>query len=375
MVDRKDIPGIAFGIFAVVFSLVVTLFYSFSMKKYIAFIRGIPTSSYTFFSFVPNTSFIISVFAVSIIFIFISIFSLIPVKENISLSFRPKFQPKYFRYLAIFIFVQLMLSLLMTSIYPSFGVSAVDGYPFPAQDFYYVVSVLFETVLFQLLPLTVLILLYSAVSKKPVLKSLLQSDAIPSNLVAAFSIIGATAVSILYAYIGQNIYYVISIYISMVILNIIYIKFGFFRALLSTFILNMTSFYGFVLSKIQVLSLLFLAFLFIWATLGLFYMFTESEERRKNLEVKTAGQEKKEGTPRHQQAVQVPLLPPDALWIRSTCPECGGMTFHVKDNMYLECDHCHHVLSPGDTGPFNVKIDINGRPHMDTYQDYTSGGI
>ncbi len=375
MVDKKDIPGIAFGIFAVVFSLAVTVFYSSSMEKYITFMRGIPTSSYTFFSFVPDTFFIISVFAVSIIFIFISIFSLIPVRENISLSFSSKFQPKYFRYLAIFIFVQLMLSFLMTSIYPSFGISVVDNYPFPAQDFYYVVSVLFETVLFQLIPLTVLILLYSAVSKKPIVKNLLHSDGIPANLVAAFSIIGATVVSILYAYVGQNVYYVISIYISMVILNIIYIKFGFFRALLSTFILNMTSFYGFVLSKIQMLSLIFLVFLFIWATVGIFYMFAESEERRKNLEHKAAGQEKREDVYRHQQAVQVPLLPADSLWIRSTCPECGGMTFHIKDNMYLECDHCHHVLSPDDTGPFNVKIDINGRPHMDTYQDYTSGGI
>ncbi|MGC8609591.1 MAG: hypothetical protein ACP5UV_06970 [Thermoplasmata archaeon] len=375
MVDKKDIPGIAFGLFAIALSLIVSIFYISGLDRYIGFIMGVPTSSYTLFSFAPSSVFIISVFAISIVFIFLSIFSIIPVKKTVSPSFNSELQPKYFRYLAIFIFVQLMLSFLMTSIYPSFGVSIVDSYPLQVQDFYYIVSSFFETVIFQFIPLTLMILLYGIVLKKPFIKNFLNFNEIPTNFVAAFSIIGATAVSIFYAYTGENVYYVVSIYVSMVISNIIYLKFGFFRALLSTFILNMTSFYGFILSKIQILSLIFLIVLFIWSTIGIFYMFNESGERRKNIEKTAENENRNENPQKHEQTYRSPLLSADSLWIRSTCPECGGIIFHVKDNMYLECDHCHHILSPDDTGPFNVKIDVTGRPHMETYQDYGNNGI
>ena len=51
-----------------------------------------------------------------------------------------------------------------------------------------------------------------------------------------------------------------------------------------------------------------------------------------------------------------PKTPPEELWIRSACPNCGNVEYKINDDMSLECTKCGQRLDSDYTGPYNIII-------------------
>ncbi|KAA8923547.1 MAG: hypothetical protein F6Q11_00225 [Thermoplasma sp.] len=340
------------------------------MIRKIPDLSAVPVSDYAFISFHATAPFFLFMIAVSIILVFASMVSLISFSRDYTTSFSKKANGRYFWYLAIYVLVDLILSFIISSIYPSYGITSINKLPDFIQVYYYLVSVPGETLIFSIIPISIILLIYGFASKK--LRVLIRSEDLNWNIVGAISIGTATYAAIIYLILGQNIYYVISAYVTTFMVSIIYLKFGLMRAILTNFIMSMVSFLSVLASRVPDYSLLLTIFLFAWASVGIYYLFLENESRQRRIRQQRSEQEKERSSQEMRREVHVPLLKPEDLFIRSSCPECGGIVFHVRDNMNLECDHCHHVVAADDVGPFNIKIDIYGRVHdhypgSDTY--------
>ncbi|BAB59907.1 TVG0769271 [Thermoplasma volcanium GSS1] len=358
--DRRDIPGLVFGLFSIVLSIGVLIYYLPDIIYKASIIAEMPSAYYALLSFKVNSLEIYTFTIISIIVLLISIISLRKFNADKTTSFSKIGGNKFFWYLSIYVFFDLLLSFIISSIYPSYGITSINSYPQFQQVYYYSVSVIFDTILFQAIPITVMLGIYAIVAKKP--RIMLNSSGLNWNIIGAIAIISATYSSIIYILLGQNIFYTISIYVSSIIMTIIYVKFGFLRAFLGNFIISMVSYLSVLVHTYPLYSLLFTLYLFAWASVGIYYMFVENEARH------TVQKSQKQKEEVKREPVQIPMLGPSDLFIRSVCPECGGVVFHVKEDMSLECDHCHHVLAPEDVGPFNVKVDIYGRLHDHFYE-------
>ncbi|CAC11639.1 hypothetical membrane protein [Thermoplasma acidophilum] len=330
-------------------------------------LSAVPVSDYAMFSFHGTVSFFIGMIVISLVIVIAGLFSLVRFKKDYTTSFTNRPSGRYFWYLAIYVLVDLILSFIISSIYPSYGITSINRLPNFVQVYYYLVSVPGETLFFSIIPISVILLIYGFASKK--ISVIIKSGDLSWNIVGAISIGVATYAAILYVVLGQNIYYVVSAYVTTLMVSIIYLKFGLIRAILTNFIMSMISFLSVLVSKIPAYSLLLTIFLFAWASVGIYYLFLENESRQKRISQERMDREKTRAAQEARREVQAPLLKPEDLFIRSSCPECGGIVFHVRGDMNLECDHCHHVVSPDDVGPFNIKIDIYGRIH-----DHYSGG-
>ncbi|WP_297214765.1 hypothetical protein [Thermoplasma sp.] len=360
--DKKDVPGYIFGLAGISIAIIITLYYLPAIFKNIAKLSVLPVSDYALLSFHTSIIFFFAVIIISIILVIIGLISLLKFKKDYTTSFSTKGSGKFFWYLAIYVLVDLILSFIISSVYPSYGITSVNKLPNFIQVYYYFVSVPFESLFLSVIPITVMMIIYGYASRKP--RIILKSDDLNWNIVGAISIGVATYSAILYLILGENIYYVISAYITTLMVSIIYIKFGLMRAVLTNYIMSMISFLSVLASRFPEYSLLLTIFLFAWSSVGIYYLFLENESRQKRIQHERSRVQEE---PRRE--IQVPLLKPEDLFIRSSCPECGGIVFHVKDNMSLECDHCHHIIAADDVGPFNVKVDIYGRLHDHYYSD------
>lgn len=315
-------------------------------------ILGIDTVTYMIFSFSPNPTIVWGFLIVSAILVAVSLITILPnqaVRKFSGDSVDDIYG--FFKYLAIFVFVQLILSIFGRLIYPDFGMLPIYNENFSVQNYFFSVGSVFQTLILQFVPLTVMIGVYLSLKRKFNIRALLNPNSYVTEYKSIFVII-ATAVAALFF--TNNIGNTVMAYVTFLVLNVIYLRFGFFRSLLAGFAVTEFNLVNGLSTSIPYLPTVLSVYLFLWAFFGLLVVFEyvsrESMKRRKEEE------EKRGERPPAIEGGYI-RVNPDRLFIRSSCPECGRAVFHVKESMKLVCEKCAHELSSDAIGEYNIRIE------------------
>lgn len=260
----------------------------------------------------------------------------------------------YFSAVSVYIAVLVFSSVIIEIFDPAIAVSAVNAMPLGKQNFIYMMGSVFQVLLFEFIPLSVLIVIFLALSRHLKLASFLEPYSYIKRYTVVFMLLAAAVAVIITNY---NIYNSILIYVSTLALSFIYIRYGFLRSIMASFIstfidFTLTAFGGNVIVT-SATSL----FIFIWAFAGLytitFYMVQRQRKTAKSPDSAANGPEDQDV---EHKIMQGPKIPPDELWIRSACPNCGNVEYKINDDMSLECTKCGQRLDSDYTGPYNIII-------------------
>lgn len=354
--DFNEIVGIISYYFGVIYLVVAifTLLYIFpSVLSHFRHILAISTSEYALGNIVNSPFITVLVIVASFVFIIISIGSMFSPVSGKYPSFGRSGNRLFFRLFSIAVLVQLIISLFSVDL---LGASASDLFlkkPLFFQWFVMDGSVLFQAVFFQLIPISAMIAMILAVRRNLNWKSFISMN-IGSYGTKVLVIVIATVVpSVIFS---GNLYEFVSALLTFFILNIIYLKSGFFRAFLVNFIISFVSIFSEFLSSTPVYDGIFTAFLLVTAFIGVISI-SQLLPAPKLLQNPDTDQTREE---RIQEFAKKNRVPGDMLWIRSACPSCGNVTFHVKDHQELECTQCHETLEPDAVGDFNVHVVMKG---------------
>ena len=296
-----------------------------------------------------------SLMPLGIILILLSFFPLFYDKIHSS-SFDRNNNAFYFSAVSVYIAVLVFSSVLVEIVDPSIAVSTVSSMPLGIQNFIYMMGSVLQVLIFEFIPLSLLIIIFLAVSRQLKVSSFLN----PYNYLKRFTILFmliAAAVAVLIT--NYNLYNSILIYVSTMALSFIYIRYGFLRSILASFI---SSYVEFTLTAFRGNAIITSAtsvFLFIWAFAGLysftFYMVQRQRKKSDNSDTK-GNEDNLENAEVERKIAPEPKTPPDELWIRSACPNCGNVEYKINDDMSLECTKCGQRLDSDYTGPYNIII-------------------
>lgn len=315
-------------------------------------ILGINTSSYFILAFTPTPSMIWAAIIATAVLVAISLISIFPGQGARKLTGDTVDDVYgFFRYLAIFVFIQLVISIFGRYISPGFGDLPVYNEAFPVQNFFFSVGAVFQTVMLQFVPLAIMIGIYLAISGKFNLRALINPNAYIKEYKAVFVII-ATAVAALFF--SDTVGDTIIAYLTFLVLNAIYLRYGFFRSLIAGFAISEFNIVTGLAGSIPYLPTVLSIYLFIWAFFGLivvFEYFSRETARKRSEEM----EKRREELPALERSYL--RVDPDRLFIRSSCPECGRAVFHIRDNMTLVCEKCEHELSRDAVGEYNIRIE------------------
>lgn len=278
----------------------------------------------------------------------ISILSLFYHSDRISKGFTRINNRKYFGFLMIYILIQLILTEIFAILDPTF----TNQFPFhetlSVQNFVFSFLTLEESVIYMLVPLTVVIVLSALLQKKSVMVSLRFY-----NGSSAETVLIATAVAGLTTFFlsGSTMDYV-SNFASFFILNIIFLRFGFLKAFITNFAVAMTNVSATLISGSDVLSTLLPLFLFFLGFLGVYHL----------VQVSVGSQKEEQRIEEKLKKAQLNLLPKPLIepFIHSRCPVCGNSMYHVNSkDMSLKCEKCEYELAEDATGEKNITIELS----------------
>ena len=295
-----------------------------------------------------------SFIALGIILIIIS-FSPLFYDKIKSSSFDKTNNTYYFSALSVYIAILVFSSVLVEIFDPSIAVSLVSSMPLGKQNFIYMMGSVFQVLIFELVPLSILIIIFLALSKQLKISSFLE----PYNHIKRFTVLFmliAAAVAVLIT--DYNIYNSILIYVSTLALSFIYIRYGFLRSMLASFVSSYVDFTLTAFSGNAIITSATSVFLFIWAFAGLYSFTFYMVQRQKSGNSNNSNENKNnEEAPEHEnKTTPEPRVPPGELWIRSACPNCGNVEYKINDDMSLECTKCGQKLDSDYTGPYNIII-------------------
>jgi len=338
-----------------IFIAIIMFFYllPFTFKE-LSNLFNIP-STYLYFKIKMNYSLSYIFIILSLILIIISFLPLI-FKNKISEGFDKDNNKYYYSYFSIYIAVLIFSSLLMELIDPSITVSKISTYKFGVQNFIYATGSVFQVILLEFIPLTILISIYLIVTKNLKLSSLLNPYKYVKDVMFVFIIITA-AISVFVT--NYNIYESILLYINTLILSYVYIRFGFLKSINMSFVSSIIEL-SLVFFSSDILSTVISLFLFMWAFLGFYTVliyYSEKPKNIKNNEEKTEEQLKEERN--NEILSRIKKTNPDKLWIRSSCPNCGGVEFKLNDDLSLQCNQCGEIIEKDSYGPYNIVINNN----------------
>lgn len=312
------------------------------------------TQNYIFFSVGPSIALVIALIAITSAILLFSLSSLAVRLQTLSSSFRHKNSPEFFRYLSIFVLVQLVLSVIISVFFPQLGTSPIFNEDIGVQNFLIPVISTFQAIILELLPITVILSIYFVASKKFNLKSLLNPDIYASNVWIPIVIIATTFAAIVYSYdFGESVI----AYVTFFVLNIIYLKFGFLKAFLANFTISAFNMIAGASISVPFLTTIITIFLFVWAFFGMYSIIEIAGEVGRKRASERAAEKETRPSPEPQYV----KVDPNLLWIRSSCPNCGNASFHIKENMKLVCDKCEHEIDKDAEGEYNIRIEY-GRP-------------
>ncbi len=349
----------AFSWLGILISVIVFIYllpYTFSN---IAGISSLPPS-YFYLFFHPNITEIYLLIILTMAFISISISSIV-YKTKISASFDRDNNKLFFSFFSVYISILIFSSVIMEIIYPPIAHNKVYLYNYGIQNFIFSVSSIMQMIIIELIPITLLLLIYFTISKNLKLNSFLNPYNHIKSVLPVFIIIIA-GVSVFIA--SENIYNSILLYISTIVLTFIYLRFGFLRALLVNFssagiemALSLFSGNFFISTALSI-------FLFIWAFLGIYtisiiYVTARVNTIKKNKEEQDREESNPEDVTREKNNEiinRITKINPNKLWIRSSCTNCGSVEFKLHDDMSLQCLKCSNVIERDAIGPYNIVI-------------------
>jgi len=339
-----------------IFIAIIMFFYllPFTFKE-LSNLFNIP-STYLYFKIKMNYSLSYIFIILSLILIIISFLPLI-FKNKISEGFDKDNNKYYYSYFSIYIAVLIFSSLLMELIDPSITVSKISTYKFGVQNFIYATGSVFQVIILEFIPLTVLILIYLIITKNLKLSSLLNPYKYVKDVMYVFIIITA-AISVFVT--NYNIYESILLYINTLILSYVYIRFGFLKSINMSFVSSIIEL-SLVFFSSDILSTIISLFLFMWAFLGFYTVLIYYSEKPKNViknnQEKTEEQLKEERN--NEILSRIKKTNPDKLWIRSSCPNCGSVEFKLNNDLSLQCTQCGEIIEKDASGPYNIAINNN----------------
>ncbi len=132
------------------------------------------------------------------------------------------------------------------------------------------------------------------------------------------------------------------------LLNYITLKSGITRALMVNFSTTMLSVESFIALNNQIISLLIIIFLVIWAISGFSWLMS--------VMVRYTAQTSPKRSREELAKKYIEETDYSKLWVRSTCPNCGETKFHLDSDYSLKCDKCSQVIEKDQTGKMNIII-------------------
>ncbi len=314
-----------------------------------------------FYLHITVTSNLAYIFIISGIIIVLASFTPFIYNSTKFASFDIKNNEYYFSALAVYMALLVFSSVIIEVFDPSIAVSPVSKMPLGEQNFIYLMSSVFQVLIFEFIPITILIAIILLATKKFKFSSFLNPYGHVKEYLIVFMILPA-AVAVLIT--NYNIYDSILIYLSTLALSFIYIRYGLLRSVFASFV---SSFIEFALTAFAgnvIVSSITSVFIFIWAFLGLYTVtFYIVDRNRKASRERGTDEPAQSGEPNTAAKIQPRIkTPPDELWIRSACPNCGNVEYKIGPDMSLECTKCGQKLDKDYTGPYNIIINnIIGR--------------
>lgn len=272
--------------------------------------------------------------------------------DRISMGFDTKTNSIFFRYFAVYILVQLILSEFIQYFVPSFG----QGFPFNesagVQNFVFSFLSLEQTVIYQLIPIAVIAVVVSGFRNRFSVRSFFFYNFSTAEvlIISIFVSLGTTLIT------GGTGYEYISDYFTFFVLNIIFLRFGFLKAFMTSFVVSMTNVTATLFNGSVVPTQLLLGYLFFLGFLGIYSLVQMGMRAPRELPVQEKVVDPK---PRKIQTMEP--------FIKSRCPDCGNTLFHiVSSGMLLRCTKCGRELDKDATGPENIKIELGKVPRYQT---------
>ncbi len=297
------------------------------------------------FSLTPDLFYLF--IALTLLTLLVSIFSLFVHRQNISIGFQETKNMEYFHYLMIFILVQIILTEIIAYFVPTFGTGFPFNEPVAIQNFVFVFETFFQSFIFQLLPITVAILLLLLFTGKLNRKTVLSPEVGIRETFLISGVISAT-VSLI---VGGPVLNFLSDFVTFFMLNFIFVRFGFLKAFLTNFTVSITNVTATLISGNAILSNILPIFLFYLGFLGMYSAVQIGMSLPKYL----PSQDHQNIEPEKVKKRKIPRMEP---FIRSNCSDCGHTVFHVKDDMGLKCARCGKELEKDATGEMNISIEF-----------------
>ena len=269
----------------------------------------------------------------------------------------------FFVYLSIVFLLELILSTVLTSAFPGLvsALNSIQAYPeslyvpFLYFQWFYLELILTETI-------PALIIAYIAVRflGPNGIKGVF-SPRITEPVKLAELALGSTMISTLfsaYFLLGSPDFIpnLISLAVTSFLLISIYFRFGLKELLMASFCFNILSavytvtstdsstLNGYISTSVFLIILLFSFF-------GLAGSILKVSQISEVMQTKKAARDNQP---------QKSTDPAD-LWIRSSCPSCGGATFKLENDFSMTCSHCSGKIDRDYSGPMNIRIEFQRR--------------
>lgn len=295
---------------------------------------------------------------------FISIIYMIrPGSDPASRESLRKGRGDFFIFFSMVVLIDLAISFILTAIYPS--LSTPD--PFIASnpvylglvDYYFNWFAL-EFLILEILPLILVTIVALWSIKKLSIRAVFKPNLSKGSLLLGI-LLPAWVLSnfLIFFSLGYSADYMadfISVSITVLLVMIIYLRFGLSEAFLVSYGLNVlttvsdvVAVHGSVVNNLIGISITTL--ILLWATVGFlalgYSIFKYSQDTAKRREA--SGNKSKS---------KLPEITERDLWIRTSCPSCGGTTFKVQNDLSLVCNNCKTVVDSNYEGPMNIKVEF-----------------
>ncbi len=310
---------------------------------------GDKVSGFSGLNFSTTTVYIITFLI--LFFTVFAIFSLFYRNEKLSMGFSDEKNRRFYGYLMIYILVQLVLSELITYFVPNYA----NEFPFnetaPIQNFIFSYQTLLEAALYELLPITVAAVIISKMHGTPLSEGIrfYRMNGTERHVVSVIiSIVASLLVS-------ASVITFITAFFSLLVLNEIFLNFGFLKAYLTNFAVALTNVTAFLVAGYAAMSVALPLFLFFLGFLGV-YSLVQLGIRIPN-EARETNAPPLIGEAAEQPLTRKPIVEIEP-FVKSRCPECGQATYHILlPNMNLKCTKCGHELDREAIGETNIIID------------------
>lgn len=275
----------------------------------------------------------------------------------------------YSEYVAAFIALMILMSFISVPF-----VSPPGSLPNIVLNFEEQISILTLTFILQFIPITVLSLIFGMRMKMKPRDILMGNKRFSGEMFQAIWGIAFVfdAVTLYFlngsmAGISGFVDYIQTLLL-IIVSNVIYLKFGFWRAYLGNFVFVSMSVISYVVLSSPTLSIIFSVFLLLYvfvgftlaATIGTrYYVERRMKELRARQEAERHVGEQETGqhvtAAQHLTSDQI-LLQRVKLWLHGGCPSCGNATFTVDSTTKLTCLKCGREVTSDESHPHNITI-------------------